>query len=108
MLFNTLEYGLFFAAVLIGYFSLRHRAQNVLLLGASYFFYGSWDARFLSLLLLSTVIDFCAGLAIQRARERNLRRRMQTVLGLGVGSQLAILGFFKYFNISIRWNSIDR
>jgi len=101
MLFNTVEYAVFFAIVLVAYFSLRHRAQNLFLLGASYFFYAHWDWRFLSLLLLSTVIDFAAGLAIQRARERALPRRMTTVLTLSVGSQLAILGFFKYFNFFV-------
>jgi len=101
MLFNTVEYAVFFAIVLVAYFSLRHRAQNLFLLGASYFFYGHWDWRFLFLLLLSTVIDFSAGLAIQRARERGLPRRMKTVLALSVGSQLAILGLFKYFNFFV-------
>ena len=37
MLFNTVEYAVFFAVVLVAYFSLRHRAQNLFLLGASYF-----------------------------------------------------------------------
>ena len=101
MLFNTVEYAVFFAVVLVAYFSLRHRAQNLFLLGASYFFYAHWDWRFLLLLLLSTVIDFSAGLAIQRSRERALPRRMKAVLALSVGSQLAILGFFKYFNFFV-------
>lgn len=61
---HTPEYALFFSIVLAGYFLLRFRAQNVWLLGASYFFCGSWDWRFLSLLLLSTVIDYTAGLLI--------------------------------------------
>ena len=101
MLFNTPEYLVFFAVVLAAYYSLRHRAQNVLLLAASYFFYANWDWRFLGLLLLSTLIDYRAGLAIQRARERGRPRTMKRVLALSVGSQLAILGFFKYFNFFI-------
>ena len=92
MLFNTVEYAVFFAIVLVAYFSLRHRAQNLFLLGASYFFYGHWDWRFLSLLLLSTVIDFFAGLAIQRARERALPRRMTTVLTLSVSTVFILRG----------------
>ena len=98
MLFNTLDYFFFFSTVLLVYYLLPYRAQNVWLLGASYFFYGSWDWRFLSLLLLSTVIDYSAGLAIQAARERDDRRSMKLALTVSVGGQLAILGFFKYFN----------
>src|SRR5919198_6749348 len=98
MLFNTAQYFFFFSTVLLVYFLLPFRAQNVWLLAASYFFYASWDWRFLSLLLLSTVIDYTAGLAIHRARERKNRRGMRFALTVSVGGQLAILGFFKYFN----------
>src|SRR5437870_9411254 len=98
MLFNTPQYFVFLAIVLLAYYALERRAQNILLLTASYFFYGSWDYRFLSLLLLSTVIDYTAGLAIHSAAERGDRARMRLALVLSVGSQLAILGFFKYFN----------
>jgi D-alanyl-lipoteichoic acid acyltransferase DltB (MBOAT superfamily) len=98
MLFNTPQYFVFFAIVLVVYYALTLRAQNAFLLAASYFFYGSWDYRFLSLLFLSTVIDYTAGLAIHAAALRGDRRRMRAALVLSVGSQLAILGFFKYFN----------
>ena len=98
MLFNTPQYFVFFAIVLVVYYALARRAQNVFLLAASYFFYGSWDYRFLSLLFLSTAIDYTAGLAIHAASQRGDRRRMRVALVLSVGSQLAILGFFKYFN----------
>jgi alginate O-acetyltransferase complex protein AlgI len=98
MLFNTAEYLFFFTTVLLVYFALPFRAQNVWLLLASYFFYGSWDWRFLSLLWLSTVIDYVAGLAIQGARERGNPRGMKFALTVSVGGQLIILAFFKYFN----------
>ena len=101
MLFNTPQYLVFFVTVLLVYFALPFRAQNVWLLAASYFFYGTWDYRFLSLLLLSTVIDYSAGLAIHAARQRNDRFRMKRALILSVGSQLAILGYFKYFNFFV-------
>jgi alginate O-acetyltransferase complex protein AlgI len=101
VLFNTPEYFLFFTSVLLLYFAIRHRAQNVWLLAASYLFYGTWDYRFLSLLLISTVIDYVAGLRIHAAREGGNRRAMKWALSLSVGSQLAILGFFKYFNFFV-------
>jgi D-alanyl-lipoteichoic acid acyltransferase DltB (MBOAT superfamily) len=98
MLFNTPEYFVFFATVLLVYFALPFRAQNRWLLATSYLFYASWDWRFLSLLLLSTVIDYTAGLAIQRARERAQPRVMRAALIVSLSAQLGILGFFKYFN----------
>jgi alginate O-acetyltransferase complex protein AlgI len=98
VLFNTATFFVFFAVVLVLYRALPHRSQNWMLLGASYLFYGWWEWRFLSLLWLSTIIDYVAGLAIQRARERGNHRAMKATLALSVGGQLAILGFFKYFN----------
>jgi D-alanyl-lipoteichoic acid acyltransferase DltB (MBOAT superfamily) len=98
MLFNTPEYFFFFSTVLLVYFVLPFRAQNVWLLAASYVFYASWDWRFLSLLLLSTVIDYTAGLVIHSAHQRHAARTARLALLVSVGGQLAILGFFKYFN----------
>jgi len=98
MLFNTPEYFFFFSTVFLVYLVLSFRAQNVWLLTASYLFYGSWDWRFLFLLLASTVIDYSAGLVIYAARERNAARTAKLALAWSVGGQLAILGFFKYFN----------
>ena len=55
MLFNSFGFALFLPTVLILYWALPKRFQNRFLLVASYVFYGSWDWRFLGLLLLSTV-----------------------------------------------------
>lgn len=76
----------------------RYRAQNWLLLIASYGFYGYWDVRFLLLLLVSTGVDYIAGLRIDRAtgeRSRNIW------LALSLTVNLSVLGFFKYFNFFI-------
>lgn len=95
MLFNTLEFVGFFAIVYAVYLALPRRPQNRLLLVASYVFYGSWDWRFLFLIFLSTVVDYFCGRAIHRSE--NARRRKMFVT-ISVVSNLAILGFFKYFN----------
>ena len=50
MLFDTPVYFFFLAIVLLAYWQLKWRKQNILLLAASYFFYGWWDWRFLSLI----------------------------------------------------------
>ena len=95
MLFNSWEFAVFLLVVLALYWSLNWRAQNVFLVLASYFFYGWWDWRFLSLLLISTVVDYFASHRIA-ASETESRRRGYLLLSLGVN--LGILGFFKYFN----------
>jgi D-alanyl-lipoteichoic acid acyltransferase DltB (MBOAT superfamily) len=97
MLFNSLAFGIFLAAVLAGYFLLRrhHRAQNALLLAASLASYGFWDARFLALLAASIAVNFLAGRAIHQAGTLSRRRLW---LGVALGWDLAVLGAFKYFN----------
>ena len=73
MLFNSIVFIGFFTIVYILYLILqpRYKAQNVLLLIASYVFYGYWDWRFLSLLAISTVIDFHIGKKLVRHHTRN-------------------------------------
>ncbi len=96
MLFNTLDFWLFFALVLPAYLLLRRRlAQNVLLLLASYFFYACWDWRFLGLLLLSTSVDWTLANLISREPTRAGARRW---VAASVTVNLCFLGFFKYFN----------
>jgi alginate O-acetyltransferase complex protein AlgI len=93
--FNSLQYGAFFAVVLLVYWRLPRRGQNVLLLVASYIFYGAFDYRFLGLLLLSTGLDYWFGLSISRSDDDRVRRRW---LFASLGVNLGILGFFKYFD----------
>jgi alginate O-acetyltransferase complex protein AlgI len=64
MNYTSWVFWLLFALVLLPYWLLRRRAQNMLLLVASYVFYGFWDYRFLFLILISTVIDFIGGLGV--------------------------------------------
>lgn len=95
MVFNSLHFVLFFIAVYAIYRVLPHRAQNWMLLAASYYFYAAWDWRFLSLLLASTAVDYTVALAI--ARTPDTRRRRQ-LLAVSIVFNLSLLGFFKYFN----------
>lgn len=95
MLFNSLEFVLFFAIVYGLYIILQHRAQNVLLLIASLVFYGWWDWRFLLLLTFAIVVDFNSSHQIATARTPFARRCW---LGVSLCSNLGILGFFKYYN----------
>lgn len=95
MLFNTIEYLVFFGVVLSLYWALPHRGRSWLLLVAGYFFYGCWDWRFLGLLLFSTLMDYTVGLklaAMTHPRSRKL------LLAISVSVNLGLLCFFKYFN----------
>lgn len=97
MLFNSLEFAIFFALFYNFYLHLQrnHRAQNWLLLAGSYLFYGWWDWRFLSLLAVSTLIDFFVGRRLAREDDPAARKRLVLV---SVVSNLGILGLFKYFD----------
>lgn len=94
MLFNSFQFWAFLLVVGVVYWRLPHRAQNVFLLAASYFFYGSWDWRFLSLILTSTTLDFFVARAIAASTTQAARRRY---LLLSLGVNLGILGVFKYY-----------
>ena len=96
MVFNSWQFIFFFLAVYLVYIYLpRYRWQNYLLLIASYVFYGSWDWRFLSLIWISTIVDYVVGLAMYASSDR-FRRKV--LLTLSVVTNLGILGFFKYYN----------
>lgn len=98
MLFNSWVFAGFMAIVLPLYFLLPFRLQNILLLAASYVFYGAWDWRFLLLLILSTILDYSLGLAIDASENP---RRRKIFLALSIGTSLSVLGFFKYWNFFI-------
>ena len=97
MLFNSLEFLLFFPIVFALYWSLKEkvRIQNILLLLASYFFYGWWDYRFLSLIVLSSLIDFLLGKKIASTDQQSSKKKY---LYLSLLVNLGALGVFKYYN----------
>lgn len=82
VLFNTIEFCIFFVIVYGLYRVLDWRSQNRLLLVASYIFYGWWDLRFLFLIVISTVVDFCAGLLIGNGRITQSERRIASLYGV--------------------------
>lgn len=95
MIFNSLEFAVFLPIVLAVYYVLSTRAQNVWILIASYFFYGWWDARFLLLLIVSTLVNHWCARRIHASDVQTLRKRY---LALSVATNLGILGVVKYFD----------
>lgn len=101
MLFNSLEFAVFLPLVFAAYWLLASKGvkvQNLLLLIASYVFYGWWDYRFLSLIIFSSIVDFWVGKKMGAAKEEVSRRRY---LYLSLFTNLGLLGFFKYYNFFI-------
>lgn len=95
MLFNSLAFLVFLPTVLVAYFFLPRKFRNLGLLIASYAFYACWDARFLSLLIISTVVDYWCSKRIRDSSNQAYRRRL---LWLSLGVNLGLLAVFKYFN----------
>lgn len=98
MTFNSLQYFVLLIVVFLVYRQLRQRGQNTLLLIASYVFYGAWDWRFLSLLWISTGVDFLVGRAMGKAEDDRHRRRL---LLISLATNLGILATFKYLGFFI-------
>ena len=92
MLFNSYTFLFFFSFVLIIYWSSKSKDQNKVLLVSSYVFYGAWDYRFLSLILISTLIDFYVASYIAKD---NLRKRIYLCISIFVN--LGLLSLFKYY-----------
>jgi alginate O-acetyltransferase complex protein AlgI len=101
MLFNSIEYLIFLPITFLLYWSYLNKSvnnQNNLLLIASYFFYSWWDYRFLSLIIISTVVDYVVAIMIHNSSQIMIKKRWLT---LSILLNISLLGFFKYFNFFI-------
>jgi D-alanyl-lipoteichoic acid acyltransferase DltB (MBOAT superfamily) len=100
MLFPTLTFGLFFLALYAIAWSVRasNEWRKILLLLASWIFYGAWDWRFVALLIGSAILNWGTAQLIARAEEPAVRKALVVA---GVVANLAILGFFKYFDFFV-------
>jgi len=98
MLFNSYTFLLFFILFFTLYWGIgsnNRKWQNAWIMLASFVFYGWWDWRFLSLLFISLLVDFFAGIAIEKAASNKVSKRyLIASLFINIG----ILFTFKYFN----------
>lgn len=97
MLFNSLEFLVFLPVVFVLYWFVTGRSllwQNLLVLTASYFFYGWWSYQFMGLLALSTLLDYFYGFMVASPD----RRKATFFLWLSIINNLGILAVFKYYN----------
>ncbi len=95
MLFNSFDFVLFFPTVVAIYFAIPQKARWGFLLAASYYFYACWKAEYLILIIISTLIDYWAGLQMGKLPAKEKR---WPYLLLSLTGNLGILFSFKYFN----------
>ena len=98
MLFNSIDFAIFLPIVFILYWFVANKnlkLQNLLIVAASYYFYACWDWRFLSLILISTIVDYFVGLKLSNQDNDNKRK---ILLWISIVVNLGFLGFFKYYN----------
>lgn len=98
MFFNSLTFLVFISIFFVLYFAVKGMPRLVLCLVASYLFYGYWDWRFLTLIVISTCIDFFVGRQLSETKEEPKRKKL---LYLSIIANLGFLVFFKYFNFFI-------
>jgi alginate O-acetyltransferase complex protein AlgI len=97
VLFNSLQFLIFFPLVVGFYFALPYKYRWILLLAASYYFYGCWKAEYLVLIVASTLIDYSAGLLMSKYPDK---RRRRIFLIMSLSANLGLLFSFKYFNFA--------
>ena len=101
MYFNSINFLVFLLSVFIFYWFIGSKSknvQNLILISASYFFYSCWDWRFLSLLIFSTLLDYYAGIKIEKSSNQRISR-LWFISSIGIN--LGFLAVFKYYNFFI-------
>ena len=101
MVFNSLEFAIFFPVVFLFYWVIPKKfikVQNVLLFLASYIFYGWWDWRFLILIFISSWVDFIISARLDRTEHLKTRKLL---VAISVCVNLGLLCYFKYVNFFI-------
>ncbi|HEY9607835.1 MBOAT family O-acyltransferase [Allocoleopsis sp.] len=96
MTFNSIEFVVFFGVTYFLYRLLPLGGQNLILLIASYVFYASWDVRFVFLLVLSTVVDFCCGSMIETGRLTGSKRRLASLF----------LVLAAFLCVTVQWDAV--
>ncbi|MBR4676483.1 MAG: MBOAT family protein, partial [Bacteroidales bacterium] len=98
MLFNSFEFLVFLPVVFALYWFVfkGRKPQNLLIVLASYVFYGWWDWRFLFLIALTSVCSFGGGLLTEKFSSDP--KKQKAVCAANIVLNLLILGVFKYYN----------
>lgn len=100
MLFNSLNFLIFFPLVCLGYYIIPHCVRYLFLLACSYYFYMCWNPKYALLMLASTMITYLSGLLLDLAKDKK-RSVKNWIVALSFTSNLAILFFFKYYGFAV-------
>lgn len=95
MLFNSFTFAIFLPVVFILYWALPKKCQWAVILVSSYYFYMSWNVKYVFLILLTTVVSYITAILLEK--EQNGKRR-KFYLSVAFAFCLGVLFFFKYFN----------
>lgn len=95
MLFNSFAFAIFLPIVFILYWCLPHKYRWILLLAASYYFYMSWNAKYVVLILFTTCISY---VAVRLLEKQDSKKKKKAILAGTAILSLGVLFFFKYFN----------
>lgn len=95
MLFNSFKFMLFLPVVFCLYWIIPNKVRWVLLLISSYYFYMSWNVKYVFLILATTIISYVCGILLKRTDEIKKKR---VILGVSIVICIGILFVFKYFN----------
>ncbi len=96
MLFNSLQFLIFFPVVTILYFALPHRYRWLLILSASCYFYMAFIPKYILILAVTIAVDYAAGLGLERLHGQ----KRKLLLVASILTNIGMLAFFKYFNFA--------
>jgi len=105
MLFNSIDFMIFFPVVTLIYFVIPNKVKYLWLLATSYYFYMCWNAKYALLILFSTIITYLSGILIESVKTKSWDEKKKNVykkivVALSFVINLSILFFFKYFNFA--------
>lgn len=98
MLFNSISFALFLPIVFVLFWLLPHRYQWLVLLAASYYFYMSWSVKYVTLILIVTIVSYIGARGMERTENSVLRKLL---LWIVLVASLGILFAFKYWNFTV-------
>lgn len=106
MLFNSLHFLIFFPIVVAVYYLIPQKVRAYWLLAASYYFYMCWNAKYVVLLLFSTIVTYVSGIMLERygqsdMEEKSRIRHKKLCIAVSFVLNLAILFIFKYLNFGL-------
>ncbi|MDR3170998.1 MAG: MBOAT family protein [Treponema sp.] len=95
MLFNSVSFMIFLPVVFTLFWLIPHTRRWMVLLVASYYFYMSWNVKYIFLILFTTILSYLCALLMEKTASKRTKKLLML---LGVVLSLGILFFFKYFN----------